>query len=366
MLVLINKYLFSGSFNYPWLLLGFQSAFVSVTISTYYFMYLREWPLRWSHLGELLAPSLAFALFLFSNARALRHLSLPMYSVIKSLAPIAIALLETVMFSERVSRGTYLALVLTIVGNAASVANDLEYSLIGYAWACFNCCVNVLHVLLLRKAVRTPCSNSVKTLASNIWITAISLVVGVYAGEAPGFTKQISSAGLNFILLYGVSCVLSACIGHSVFWVMQTTSGSTLSFVGTSNKAAVILLGAVFFQTKLNAAGALGVTLSVIASICFSVSKARTHAKAPVHLGGHTKFSQHSPSGDAASSPSKHRGDQRGPARPATAQPDGKRPLNRSGGARALVAQPQPDSRLSLIRSSSRMRLWLQRQITKS
>lgn len=360
--MLINKFIFSGSLNYPWLLLGFQSAFVSTTLSAYYFVWLREWPLHFSHLGELLAPSLAFALFLFSNVRALRYLSLPMYSVIKSLAPIAIAILETTLYSDKVTRGTYMAMVLTIVGNIASVANDLEYSPIGYAWALFNCVVNVLHVLLLRKVVKTPCSNGVKTLASNVLITLISLSVGLFAGEGPGFANQVSSATPKFIVLYCMSCVLSAGIGHSVFWVIQTSSGSTLSFIGTSNKAIVILLGAAFYQTKINAAGAFGIALSIIASICFSVSKARANAKAPVHLGSRSKFAQHNQHSQqtqasaAANFPSKNQVDKRRHLLPQTKLQEGNRAQN-GGGVQAPVTPSQSGNRLSLDWSASRRRL---------
>ena len=71
-----------------------------------------------------------------------------------------------------------------------------------------------------------------------------------------------------------LSCILAAGIGASVFWVIQTASGSTLSFVGAANKVVVVILGAVLFDAKISSAGWVGVALGAVAGFWFAFAKA--------------------------------------------------------------------------------------------
>jgi drug/metabolite transporter (DMT)-like permease len=276
LLTLANKAIFSGAtLDYPWTLLGTQSLFCAVVLGLYYGMSTRRSPLKPSLLRELLVPCFIFALYIFTNARALRYISLPMLSVVKSLAPMGIALAELFLFREHVSRGTYGAMALILLSNAVSVVNDVEYNAAGYSWAAINALTNIAYVVSLRYCLSHTHSSGSKTMHMNILLTAIMFPVALCMGELGGFIREISMTSTRFRILFALSCMLAAGISASVFWVIQETSGSTLSFVGGANKVFVIILGALVFDATISFAGWVGVSLGVLASISFTATKCR-------------------------------------------------------------------------------------------
>lgn len=58
-----------------------------------------------------------------------------------------------------------------------------------------------------------------------------------------------------------------------MFWVIRATSGSTLAFIGATNKVFVVTLGATLFDAKISLAGWVGVGLGTLAGFCFAASK---------------------------------------------------------------------------------------------
>lgn len=214
----------------------------------------------------------------FLAARALRYISLPLLSVIKSLSPVGIAGIES-MQGIYVSKGTYFAMLLIVLANVVSVYYDVEYQPLGYLWALGNVCFNVVYVTLLRR-LDCDASNIEKTLHNNFLLVMLTLPFGVSSGDVLKFAAALAATSTTFKAMYFVSCVLAAAIGATVFWVIQATSGSTLSFVGTSNKILVVALGAILFEVKISPHGWFGIILGVTASICFTVSKAQQEAAA--------------------------------------------------------------------------------------
>jgi drug/metabolite transporter (DMT)-like permease len=226
-------------------------------------------------LRELLVPCSVFAIFIYTSARALRYISLPILSVIKSLAPMGIAATERILFNDSIHASTYLAMAIILVANLVTVLNDIEFSPVGYMWAGFNTIANILYVVSLRFCVSKNYKNGDKALHLNILLTAIVAPIAIAMGELPGFLLDFSLTSARFRLLFFFSCVLAAGIGASVFWVLQSTSGSTLSFIGAANKVSIILLGAILFEVHISAAGWLGIFVSVLGSIAFTISKLR-------------------------------------------------------------------------------------------
>lgn len=276
-LTLCNKAIFSAdSVNYPWTLLAIQSIVCAGLLGAYYGYHARRSPVKLALLLELARPCAVFTLYIFTNARALRYISLPMLSVVKSLAPMGIAVVERVVYGERLSLGTYGAMGLILLSNVVTVTNDVEFHFWGYVWAGLNAVFNILYVVFLRYFVTNKHSSGEKTLHNNILISMIMIPTALVAGEGSGFLDDFARTSFNFRALFALSCLLAVGIGASVFWVLESTSGSTLSFIGGANKVAVVILGAILFNAVITPAGWAGVALGVLASISFTVSKART------------------------------------------------------------------------------------------
>lgn len=276
LLTLANKAIFSEArLNYPWMLLGVQSVVVTLMLLVYYAGFAGTQPLmKRELLRQLLLPCSFFTAFIFTNACALRHISLPVLTVIKSLAPMGVALAERAVFQERVSLGTYCAMALIISGNAVTVVHDIEFNATGYTWAGLNVIMNVAYVVSLRYCLNDKFSSGMKTLHSNVLACSFIFPLAIAAGEYPSFFVEFGQTSLRFRSLFLLSCVLAAGIGASVFWVIQTASGSTLSFVGAANKVFVVILGAILFDAKISPAGWVGVGMGTLAGLCFAIAKA--------------------------------------------------------------------------------------------
>lgn len=274
-LTLANKRVFSAeSFNFPWTILAVQS--VAVVFFLMIVQRLRSAPLfSMVLLRQITPPCILFTLYLYTNSRALRHLSLPILSVLKSLAPMGVALAEFAIFGDPVTRPVILAMVLILIGNAVTLLNNPHASPVGFVWAIVNVGINIMHVLSLRLCLSADFSPVEKTLHSNLIASVIMIPVSLVNNELKPFSIQLMQTSLQFRVVFALSCLLAAAIGSSVFWLVQKTCGSTLSFVGACNKFAVVILGAVLFDTTISFVGWVSVMFGVSAGIIFAVAKTK-------------------------------------------------------------------------------------------
>lgn len=260
------------------MLLGVQSIVVTLLLLIYYAVLSANSSrsiVKRDLLRQMLLPCVFLTSFIFTNARALRYISLPVLTVVKSLAPVGVALAERMVFKEQVSLGTYGSMALILSGNFVTVANDIEFHAVGYMWAGLNVLMNIAYVVSLRYCLSNQFSSGEKTLHSNILACTFIFPMAFLSGEYPGFFIEFAKTTIRFRMLFLVSCLLAAGIGASVFWVIRTSSGSTLSFVGAANKVFVVVLGTILFDAKISPQGWIGVGMGTLAGVCFAIAKAR-------------------------------------------------------------------------------------------
>lgn len=99
------------------------------------------------------------------------------------------------------------------------------------------------------------------------------------SGELTSFVDAFATTSFSLRAVFLLSCLLCAGIGASIFWVVQTTSGSTLSFVGSCNKFVVVILGGMLFQANITPVGWLSVFFGILAGVVFAVAKANVCQK---------------------------------------------------------------------------------------
>lgn len=274
-LVLTNKFVFSHeTFNFPWTTLAVQSLVVVALLSTYQ-LWRGGTTFNPDLLRQLLLPCSLFTLYLFTNARALRHLSLPILSVIKSLAPVSIALVERVLYGDALSLPVMASMLLIVAANTVAMLHrPADESNAGFGWAALNIVVNVAYVLSLRACLSSSFSPVEKTLHSNMIATVMMLPLSVANREMRSFFFYLADANRMLLSMFALSCVLAAAIGASIFWLVEQTSGSTLSFVGACNKFPVVVLGAMLFHTRISKVTWASVMVGVLGGVLFAVAKA--------------------------------------------------------------------------------------------
>ncbi|CAN8068122.1 unnamed protein product, partial [Agarophyton chilense] len=278
-LTLANKLIFSHSLDYPWALLSLQSVGVAVLLSVLR-LARRSAPVSLPLLRQIFAPCVLFTLYIFTNARALRAVSLPVLSVLKSLAPMGIALAERALFADRIAPSTAAAMLLIVVANAVTAVTDLHYDVVGYAWAMANVVINILYVLSLRACLSNSFSPVQKTLHANLVAASLMLPIAFTTNQLLPFIQRFPASSAVFRHVFVLSSFLAAAIGISIFWLVSVTSGSTLSFLGACNKFSVVLLAALLFHTEISALGWLSIMAGVFAGVLFALSKA--YSQSPV------------------------------------------------------------------------------------
>lgn len=224
-------------------------------------------------------PCCLFILYIFTNSRALRSVSLPILSVLKSLAPMGLAIVERFIFADQISPGVIFAMLLIVSGNTVTVLHDMESSFTAYIWAFTNVIINILHVLSLRVCLSDDFTPIQKAVHSNLIAASIMMPFAAINNEIRPFFHDFANTSVTFRVVFVASSVMCAGIGASVFWVVQTTSGSTLSFVGACNKFLVVILGGFLFHVNISPMGWVSVLFGVSAGVVFAVEKSKLKIK---------------------------------------------------------------------------------------
>lgn len=247
-LTLANKAVFSNAlFDFPWLCLGIQSATVVFALTL--LACLRRATPRISLLvvSEMFIPAILFLLYQYSYARALRFISLPAYTVVKSLAPLVVTTLEAAIFREPLPAGVYAAMAISLVANVLtfdSAISDNVVSLRGYAWAMFHVLAHVFYVLSLRSCTVTYRATD-KAYLANLMSLPFILPMALLNVETQTFVTQVEVLPSAMLLPLAASFGLSAGCAVSVLAAFEAASSDALRYLALFNKIAVVSIGAV-------------------------------------------------------------------------------------------------------------------------
>eukprot|EP00190_Bangiopsis_sp_CCMP1999_P005578 CAMPEP_0198737096 /NCGR_PEP_ID=MMETSP1475-20131203/67693_1 /TAXON_ID= ORGANISM="Unidentified sp., Strain CCMP1999" /NCGR_SAMPLE_ID=MMETSP1475 /ASSEMBLY_ACC=CAM_ASM_001111 /LENGTH=351 /DNA_ID=CAMNT_0044500953 /DNA_START=326 /DNA_END=1381 /DNA_ORIENTATION=+ len=275
LLNLANKVVFTNKdFNYP---LG--TIVVQNTISLFaLLLFLLISPVEKASynpamMKKLLFPMACFCMFIYSNAKALWYISLPVLTVLKSFAPLGVSVMEVVFFGDSLTPQTALCMLLVVASNYVTASSDQEFSARGYAWAGVNVASNVAYLLSLRKCLTENYGMVLVAMHSTLISLVIMVPISVTAGDFPAMLYSLVSMSLSYKIFFLGSGILATGITLSTFWCLAETNGGTLSFLGAMNKIPIVLLGAYLFNTKISVLGWVGIFISILAGYLFARMK---------------------------------------------------------------------------------------------
>lgn len=280
-LVLASKSVFEEPlFDFPWTITFIQCLLVSTSLAFLSLSRGEPPPLRRAAFLDLLTPTALFSLYAFSNARALRFISLPAFTVVKSLAPLGVTTVERVAFGDPVPLGVYAALAVALLANvftfdSASAVSHL--SLRGYAWALLNVSAHIFYVLALRYC-SAAYGATAKALHVNMLAMALLAPMACVNREPMHFWHQAAHLPPAKMLPLVLACALGAGCAVSVLSAMEAASSDGLRYLAVSNKIVVVLLGAYIFRTEFSPIAWVGVTLAVASGFLFVYSKSRSQS----------------------------------------------------------------------------------------
>ena len=214
-----------------------------------------------------------FAAMLWTSSRALRFCSVPIVTVFKNVSVVLITLWERVAYGERIGVGVGLSLAFMMSGSAIAAFGDHARDPVGYGWLVLNVFATVAHVAMIRARLPRFASPASKTLHNQLLAFFLFASAAGCQGELRDFPVALWVQPREMKVALAASCVLGLLINLATFWCMRATSGSTYSFVGSSNKIPVALLGHFFFSSGLSTVGWVGVIFGLISGLCYTLSK---------------------------------------------------------------------------------------------
>ncbi|PXF39952.1 GDP-mannose transporter [Gracilariopsis chorda] len=224
-------------------------------------------------------PSALFLLYHYSNARSLRFISLPAFTVVKSLAPLGVTTVERIAFGHSIPSGVYAAMAISMLANVFtfdSASAISETSLLGYAWSCFNVSTHIFYVLSLRYCAGSYRATD-KAFVANLLSLPVALVFAFFNQELPTFSHQVALLPLSAKIPLVFSFALSAGCLVSVLSAFEAASSDVLRYLAQTNKIAIVLLGAAIFRTKFTPHAWFGVFLALVSGFLFVYAKSHSH-----------------------------------------------------------------------------------------
>jgi GDP-mannose transporter len=245
-----------------------------------------------------------FASMVATSFLALKHMGVPMLTVLKNLTSLLVIAGDRWVFGKTYGLGVWLTLALMTASAFFAAASDLEFSARGYAWQLANNLATAAYSLALRLAIvrmrdeeeeeegeegaatagagaghdhhqevedgrgkrpstttgATPSATSTKrpddvgmVIYNNLGALPLLVLLAVASGEparllsAPAGELRALASDRRFVGSALSSCVTGFLLSVASMWFMRCTTATTFSLVGSLNKVPLAVLGALLF-----------------------------------------------------------------------------------------------------------------------
>ncbi|GBG77180.1 hypothetical protein CBR_g23506 [Chara braunii] len=238
-------------------------------------------PLTWKLCKVWFPVNCLFVGMVVSGLHALRHLTVPMVTILKNLTNVITALGEMALFRKQHTAGVWSALGLIVLSSICGGSTDLAFAPKGYLWQAINCVLSAGYALYLKQAMelakeQTP-SGTLSEVSMVLLNNALSLPLGLALVILSGETQELAASPLLRDLGFWASATLTgllgACLCFSVMWFLHSTGPTTYGLVGSLNKIPTTVVGGLLFPAKTTLPNSLSVGLGLLAGVAFTMAK---------------------------------------------------------------------------------------------
>ncbi|KAH6609488.1 udp-galactose transporter [Trichoderma cornu-damae] len=303
-MTVVNKYVVSGSsWNMNFLYLAIQSIVCVVAIQackqvgliTNLSPFDTEKGKKWFPISVLLVG------MIYTGAKALQYLSVPVYTIFKNLTIIAIAYGEVLWFGGSVSPTILLSFGLIVfssivaawadadaAGRSSKASQSLAALQVGYTWMALNVFCQAAFVLGMRKVIKKMGFKDWDTMFYNNFLTIPILIVGSLLLEdwsAENLARNFPEETRNNLIIGMIySGICAIFISYSSAWCIRVTSSTTYSMVGALNKLPIAVSGLIFFDAPVTFGSVSAIIIGFISGLVYTWGKLRQSEKAKMSL----------------------------------------------------------------------------------
>jgi len=214
---------------------------------------------------------------MYFSFQTMAHTSLPVYNVLKRLNPVFSLVLDWAIRRAKPTVGVLLGVLFIALGAIVTSQGDLDFELYGYTVAIVAAFCQALY-LVLAKQIGDQLALSQWDL---LFFTAVFnsfLFLPMTNAEleplAAWWAKNQGEALQHLSTLCGY-ILLGASLNYVTFWSTKLNSPTTVGVSGNFKGVLSTAFGIVWFGTKLTPVGWLGLTLSALGGLIYSLEKAR-------------------------------------------------------------------------------------------
>ncbi|KAK0737064.1 hypothetical protein B0T21DRAFT_156619 [Apiosordaria backusii] len=307
-MTVVNKYVVSGSeWNLNFFYLAIQSGVCTLAILAF----------KQTGILKNLAPfdstkakrwfpiSLLLVGMIYTGAKALQFLSVPVYTIFKNLTIIVIAYGEVLWFGGSVTPITLLSFGLMVLSSVVAAWADIQAAIdgvgispdkqdalstlnAGYAWMGINVICTSAYVLGMRKVIKKMNFKDYDTMFYNNLLTIPVLVVFSLLFEdwssenlARNFPEETKNKLMIGMVYSGLAAIF---ISYCSSWCIRITSSTTYSMVGALNKLPIAVSGLVFFDAPVTFGSVTAIFLGFVSGLVFAWAKVRQKAQEALSL----------------------------------------------------------------------------------
>ncbi|KAJ4556511.1 GDP-mannose transporter into the lumen of the Golgi [Exophiala dermatitidis] len=285
LMTVANKYILSfPDYNLNFLLLAVQSTVCVLAISTCKSLGLISYrDFKADEAKKWFPISLLLIAMIYTGTKALRYLSIPVYTIFKNLTIILIAYGEVLWFGGYISSMTLFSFGLMVLSSVVAAWADIKHALeshsssnsaaatqqlatlnAGYLWMLVNCLSNAAYVLCMRKRIKLT---NFKDFDTEDWSSA-----NLTKNFPPNSRNGIFAA----MIFTGASSIF---ISYTSAWCVRATSSTTYSMVGALNKLPLAISGLIFFDAPVTIPSVSAIFLGFVSGIVYALAKLRGSQK---------------------------------------------------------------------------------------
>lgn len=306
-MTVVNKYVVSGSYwNLNFFYLAVQSGVCTLAILAFkYTGLLRNLaPFDSTKAKKWFPISMLLVGMIYTGAKALQFLSVPVYTIFKNLTIIVIAYGEVLWFGGSVTPITLLSFGLMVLSSVVAAWADVQAAIdgyhsgdtsdalstlnAGYAWMGMNVVCTSAYVLGMRKVIKKMNFKDYDTMFYNNLLTipvlvVCSLFLEDWSSEnlARNFPEETKNKLMIGMVYSGLAAIF---ISYCSAWCIRITSSTTYSMVGALNKLPIAVSGLVFFDAPVTFGSVTAIFLGFVSGLVFAWAKVRQKASDALSL----------------------------------------------------------------------------------
>lgn len=258
---------------------------------------------------------------IYSGAKSLQFLSVPVYTIFKNLTIIVIAYGENLFFGTKVSRIILMSFGLMVLSSVVAAWADIRAAFdgmyttdtttavsqlwAGYTWMGINVFCTSAFLLGMRKTMKTlnfndmdskylvccggdqPLILFIATFYNNLLSIPVLALASIFLEDwsrenvAKNFPAESRNALIISIIYSGLGTIL---ISYSSSWCIRVTSSTTYSMVGALNKLPMAVTGFIFFGAPVTLGSVAAVFIAFVSGIVYTWAKVAQSESAKMAL----------------------------------------------------------------------------------